>query len=80
MVKTRMNDLSPVHLPDPNLKPRFDSRRKTRKAIIGLLAALIAAAMIGWLGFLGWGVVELLRTGANFIDTIWKTFVWKTFV
>jgi hypothetical protein len=47
---------------------------------MGALAALIVAAMIGWLGFLGWGVVELLRTGANFIDTIWKTFVWKTFV
>ena len=75
MVKTRMNDLSPVHRPDPNLKRRLDSRRKTRKAIIGLLAALIAATMIGWLGFLSWGVVELLRTVTNFIDTIWKTFV-----
>ena len=75
MVITRMNDLSSVHLPDPDHKPRVDSRRRTRKAIIGLLAALIAAAMIGWLGFLSWGVVELLRTVANFIDTIWKTFV-----
>jgi hypothetical protein len=70
-----MNDLSSVHLPDPDLKPRVDSRRRTRKVIIGLLAALIAAAMIGWLGFLGWGVVELLRTGADFIDSVWKPFV-----
>jgi hypothetical protein len=69
MVKTRMNDLSPVHLPDPNLNPRSDSR-KTRKAIIGLLAALIAAAMVGWLGFLGWGAVELLRTAVNFLARI----------
>jgi hypothetical protein len=75
MVKTRMNDLSSVHLPDPNLKPRLDSRRKTRKAIIGLLAAVIAAAMIGWLGFLGWGVVELLRIVTSFVDTVWKIFV-----
>jgi hypothetical protein len=75
MVITRMNDLSSVHLPDPDLKPRVDSRRRTRKVIIGLLAALIAAAMIGWLGFLGWGVVELLRTGADFIDSVWKPFV-----
>jgi hypothetical protein len=75
MVKTRMNDLSSVHLPDPNLKPRLDSRRKTRKAIIGLLAAVIAAAMIGWLGFLGWGVVELLRIVTSFVDTVWKILV-----
>jgi len=74
MVTTRMNDLSSVHLPDPDFKPRANSRRRTRKAIIGLLAALIAAAMIGWLAFLGWGVVELLRTGANFIDSVWKPF------
>ena len=75
MVITRMNDLSSVHLPDPDFKPRADSRRRTRKAIIGLLAALIVAAMIGWLGFLGWGVVELIRTGASFIDSVWKPFV-----
>ena len=75
MVKTRMNNLSPVHLPDPILKPRVASRRKARRATIGILAALIAAAMIGWLGFLGWGIVELFRTVANFIDAIWKTVV-----
>ncbi|NOJ43690.1 hypothetical protein [Bradyrhizobium australiense] len=70
-----MNNLSPVHLPDPNIKPRSGSSRKTRRAVIGLLIALIAAAMIGWLGFLGWGMVELLRAVANFADTIWKTVI-----
>ncbi|NOJ47678.1 hypothetical protein [Bradyrhizobium archetypum] len=70
-----MNNLSPVHLPDPDVKPRSHSRRKTRRIVIGLLVALIAAAMIGWLGFLGWGVVELLRAVANFIDTIRRTFI-----
>jgi Flp pilus assembly pilin Flp len=68
-----VNNLSPVHLPDPDLKPRVYSRRKARRATIGILATLIAAAMIGWLGFLGWGLVELFRSVANFIDTIWKT-------
>jgi hypothetical protein len=75
MVKTRMNNLSPVHLPDPDIKPRSRSSRKTKRAVIGLLVALIAAAMIGWLGFLGWGAVELLRAVANFIDTIRRIFI-----
>ena len=75
MVKLRMNNLSPVHLPDPQIKARSVSARRTRKAVIGLLVGLIAAAMIVWLGFLGWGVVELVRALANFMKSAWTTFV-----
>ncbi len=37
------------------------SGHKSRKAVIPLLAMLIVAALVAWIGFLGWGVVAMLR-------------------
>jgi hypothetical protein len=69
-----MNKPSPVHLPDSQIKARSASVRRTKKkALAGLLGALVVAAMIGWLGFLGWGTVELFRAMAHFIKHVWPT-------
>jgi len=43
----------------------------SKKVLIGLLAALIVSAMVVWLGFLGWGMVEILRSMAAFVKTLW---------
>lgn len=75
MVKLRMNDLSPLPLPDPQSKARSVSARRTRRAVVGLLVGLIAVAMIVWLGFLGWGVVELVRALASLMKNAWTTLV-----
>jgi Flp pilus assembly pilin Flp len=75
MVKLRMNNLSPLPRPDPQSKARSVSARRTRRAVVGLLVGLIALAMIVWLSFLGWGMVELVRALANFMKNAWTTFV-----
>jgi hypothetical protein len=56
-----MNDLRRVNLQDPTIKPRPSPARTGKRVTICLLATLIASAMIAWLGFLGWGVVEILQ-------------------
>lgn len=43
--------------------------------VIGLLIALIITVMIGWFGFLGWGMVEMLRALAILVGDLWTTFV-----
>jgi uncharacterized membrane protein len=39
--------------------------------VVGLLVALIVSVMIAWVGFLGWGVIEILRTIATGIGSLW---------
>jgi hypothetical protein len=39
--------------------------------MIALLVVLIVSVMIAWVGFLGWGVVEILRTMATGIGSLW---------
>jgi hypothetical protein len=56
-----MNDLRHVNLRDPTIKPRRSPARTGKKVIIGLLAVLLVSAMIAWLTFLGWGMVEILQ-------------------
>jgi uncharacterized membrane protein len=70
-----MNNLNPVHVPDPQTKARSVSARRIKKAVVGLLVALVLAAMIGWLAFLGWGTVELFRVLASFIKNVWTMVV-----
>jgi uncharacterized membrane protein len=70
-----MNNLNPVRVPDPQNKARSASARRIKKAVVGLLVAIVLAAMIGWLAFLGWGTVELLRVLASFIKNVWTMVV-----
>jgi hypothetical protein len=42
--------------------------------VVGLLVGLIVSVMIAWVGFLGWGVVEMLRAIAGGIGSLWTIF------
>jgi hypothetical protein len=66
-----MNNLQPVDLQDPRIKPRSLPTPMSKKVLIGFLAVLIVSAMVVWLGFLGWGMVEILRSIAAFVKTLW---------
>jgi len=69
-----MNDLQRVQLQDPAIKPRLSRARTGRKVAICLLAVLIVSVMIAWLGFLGWGVVEMLQWLSSCIKNFWATY------
>jgi hypothetical protein len=55
---SRMDNLNPVN---GQTKLRHSSQLTSRKVWIWLLSAMIVAAMIAWLTFLGWGLIEALR-------------------
>jgi hypothetical protein len=63
----RMNDLKPLDLQDPRIKSGHAKGRAGKKAAIYFLVVLIVAVMVAWLGFLGWGVVELVRSIAAYL-------------
>jgi hypothetical protein len=66
-----MNDLRHVDLRDPAIKPRSSPARTGKKVIIGLLAVLLVSAMIAWLTFLGWGMVEILQWLSVWFKSFW---------
>jgi hypothetical protein len=66
-----MNELQRVDLKDPAIKPRA---RTGRNVTVCLLATLIVSAMIAWLGFLGWGIIELLQWLLACIKNFWTTY------
>jgi hypothetical protein len=69
-----MNELQRVDLQDPTIKPRVLPARTGRKITVCLLTTLIVSAMIAWLGFLGWGAVELLQWLLACIKNFWTTY------
>jgi hypothetical protein len=69
-----MNDLQRVDLQDPAIKPRLSPAQTGRKVAVYLLATLIVSIMIAWLGFLGWGVVEILQWLSAFIKNLWTMY------
>ena len=69
-----MNDLQRVDLQDPAIKPRVSRARTGRKIVVCLLAILIVSVMIAWLGFLGWGVVEILQWLSAGLKNFWTTY------
>jgi fatty acid desaturase len=73
-----MNSLRPVDLQDPRIKlqkPRAEPRtRKGRKIVIALLVGLIVTVMVVWFGFLGWGMVEILRAFTGLVSVLWTRF------
>jgi hypothetical protein len=42
--------------------------------LVGLLAVFIVSAMVIWLGLLGWGIIEILRSIAAGIRVLWEEF------
>jgi hypothetical protein len=63
-----------LNLQDPRVKLRSSSRA-SHKMVLGFLIALIITVMIVWLGFLGWGMLEMLRALASLIGDLWTEFV-----
>jgi hypothetical protein len=64
-----------------NELPRFDAYRSAierkrlpgtlgRKLAISALVVLIIILMIGWFGFLGWGLVEVLQEGVAVLKSL----------
>jgi hypothetical protein len=70
-----MNDLQRVDLQDPSVKPQLSPVRTGKKVAVCLLATLIITLMIAWLGFLGWGIVELLQWLSACAKNFWTTYV-----
>jgi len=56
-----MTSFNRVKLQNPEVKDRSSFKWGSRKIATGLMATLIIVAMIAWFGFLGWGLLELLR-------------------
>jgi preprotein translocase subunit SecF len=69
-----MSNLLPFNLRDPRIKSRSSSRA-SRKMVVALLVALIITVMVVWFGFLGWGVIEMVRALASLISDLWIEFV-----
>jgi hypothetical protein len=74
-----MSDLQPtvkqhVELQDASIKPGSSPARTSRKVAICILAVVIASAMITWFGFLGWGVVAILRWLLECVKNLWTSY------
>jgi hypothetical protein len=68
-----MNNFHPVEI-ESNKVSRPTSRTMKRRLVIGLLSVLICCAMVAWLGFLGWGAVELGYALTAAASKIWAVF------
>ena len=53
-------------------KGRFSLTGARRGLSIALLIVLIVSVMIAWFGFLGWGLIELLRSLVGFVKHLWS--------
>jgi hypothetical protein len=62
-----MNDLKPIDLKDPRIKSSSPAGATRRRITIVLLVTIIALAMIVWLGFLGWGLLEMLWAVGSYV-------------
>jgi hypothetical protein len=74
-----MSDLQPavkqhVELQDPSIKSGLSGTRFGRKVAICVLAIVIVLAMIAWFGFLGWGVVAILRWLLDCTRNLWTNY------
>ena len=58
--------------PHTQAKPRYSRIDARRGLSIALVTALIVSVMIAWFGFLGWGLIELLRSLVGFVKHLWS--------
>jgi hypothetical protein len=54
-------------------KARFSLTGARRGLCIGLLIVLIESVMTAWFGFLGWGLIEFLRSLVGLVKYLWST-------
>lgn len=65
-----MNNLRPADLQDHG-RARVASTRIGRKIAVGSLTVVVLLVMTVWLGFLGWGTLEILRGIWTWITKLW---------
>lgn len=53
-------------------KARFSFAGARRGLSIGLLTIFIVSVMAAWFGFLGWGLIEALRSLVDFARYLWS--------
>ena len=53
-------------------KARYSLTDARRGLSIALLTVLIVSVMAAWFGFLGWGLIELLRSLVGFVKHLWS--------
>ena len=53
-------------------KVRFSRPGARRGLFVWFLIVLIVSVMIAWFGFLGWGLIELLRSLIGFAKYLWS--------
>jgi len=53
-------------------KARVSLAGAGRGLLIGLLSVFIVAVMTAWFGFLGWGLIEFLRSLAGLVQHLWS--------
>jgi hypothetical protein len=58
--------------PHKQAKARYPLTDARRGLSIALLTAFIVSVMAAWFGFLGWGVIELLRSLVGFVKHLWS--------
>jgi hypothetical protein len=54
-------------------KARASFAGARRSLSIGLLVVFIVSVMVVWFGFLGWGLIEFLRSLIGFAEYLWST-------
>jgi hypothetical protein len=58
--------------PHRHAKARCSLADARRGLSIALVTVLIVSAMGAWFGFLGWGLIELLRSLVDFVQHVWR--------
>jgi hypothetical protein len=67
-----MNNHQPVKLRGQSIKPSLSPQSARRKLLITLLSVVIVSVMIAWFGFLGWGMIEILRSLNEAAKALWS--------
>jgi hypothetical protein len=65
-----MNELPRFDAYGPAIERKRSSVTFRRKVAISTLVVLIIIVMIGWFGFLGWGLIEVLQQGIAIVKSL----------
>jgi hypothetical protein len=58
--------------PHKQAKARYSLTDAKRGLSVALVTVVIVSAMGAWFGFLGWGLIELLRSLVDFVQHLWR--------
>jgi hypothetical protein len=69
--RVQMNNPHPIKVQVARAELRNTAHVVRKRALIGSIAMLIVLTMVIWLGLLGWGVVEIIRSATAGVRTLW---------